>query len=155
MSSVIEDTQSCGSTSLSLLQRISYGSLDVAGNLLYCFGSTYILYFYTDVAGISLAVAGVILLLARIVDGVDAPIWGSSSTRPVHATVNAVPVLWLPLPFAVFSALSFWSPDISMTGKAIYAAISYMIASILFTGLNTPLSAILPLMTLSPRNGWS
>lgn len=61
------------------------------------------------------------------------------------------PVLWLPLPFAVFSALSFWSPDISMTGKAIYAAISYMIASILFTGLNTPLSAILPLMTLSPK----
>lgn len=53
--------------------------------------------------------------------------------------------------FAVFSALSFWSPDISMTGKAIYAAISYMIASILFTGLNTPLSAILPLMTLSPK----
>ena len=76
MSSVIEDTQSCGSASLSLLQRISYGSLDVAGNLLYCFGSTYILYFYTDVAGISLAVAGVILLLARIVDGIDAPIWG-------------------------------------------------------------------------------
>lgn len=91
MSSVIEDTQSCGSTSLSLLQRISYGSLDVAGNLLYCFGSTYILYFYTDVAGISLAVAGVILLLARIVDGIDAPIWGSSSIKRVRVTVNAAP----------------------------------------------------------------
>lgn len=38
MSSVIEDTQPSGSASLSLLQRISYGSLDVAGNLLYCFG---------------------------------------------------------------------------------------------------------------------
>ncbi|ENO0456335.1 MFS transporter [Salmonella enterica] len=59
---------------MSLLQHISYGSLDMAGNLLYCFGSTYILYFYTDVAGISLAVAGVILLLARIIDGIDAPI---------------------------------------------------------------------------------
>lgn len=90
MSSVIEDTQSCGSASLSLLQRISYGSLDVAGNLLYCFGSTYILYFYTDVAGISLAVAGVILLLARIVDGIDAPIWGSLSIKHVHVMVNVV-----------------------------------------------------------------
>lgn len=160
MSSVIEDTQSCGSASLSLLQRISYGSLDVAGNLLYCFGSTYILYFYTDVAGISLAVAGVILLLARIVDGIDAPIWGIiiDKTRSRYGKCRPW-FLWLPLPFGVFSALSFWSPDISMTGKAIYAAISYMIASILFTGLNTPLSAILPLMTLSPKerlvlNSW-
>lgn len=94
MSSVIEDTQSSGSASLSLLQRISYGSLDVAGNLLYCFGSTYILYFYTDVAGISLAVAGVILLLARIIDGIDAPYGGSSSIKHVHATVNVVPVFY-------------------------------------------------------------
>ncbi len=90
MSSVIEDTQPSGSASLSLLQRISYGSLDVAGNLLYCFGSTYILYFYTDVAGISLAVAGVILLLARIIDD-DPPYGGSSSIKHVHATVNVVP----------------------------------------------------------------
>ncbi|WP_348250090.1 MFS transporter, partial [Salmonella enterica] len=68
MSPLIEDTQPSGSASLSLVQRISYGSLDVAGNLVYCFGSTHILYFYTDVAGICLAVAAVILLLARIDD---------------------------------------------------------------------------------------
>ena len=108
MSSVIEDTQSCGSASLSLLQRISYGSLDVAGNLLYCFGSTYILYFYTDVAGISLAVAGVILLLARIVDGIDAPIWGIiiDKTRSRYGKCRPW-FLWLPLPFGVFSARHF------------------------------------------------
>lgn len=152
MSSVIETTQSTSSDSLPLIQRISYGSLDVAGNLLYCFGSTYILYFYTDVAGISLAVAGIILLLARIVDGIDAPVWGIIIDKTHSRYGKCRPwFLWLPLPFAVFSALSFWSPDISMTGKAVYAAISYMLASILFTGLNTPLSAILPLMTLSPK----
>ncbi|MFP2423436.1 MFS transporter [Pseudescherichia vulneris] len=152
MSSLIESTQSSDADSLPLIQRVSYGALDVAGNLLYCFGSTYILYFYTDVAGISLAIAGIILLLARIVDGIDAPVWGViiDKTRSRYGKCRPW-FLWLPLPFAVFSALSFWSPDISMTGKAIYAAISYMLASILFTGLNTPLSAILPLMTLSPK----
>lgn len=137
---------------LPMIQRISYGSLDVAGNLLYCFGSTYILYFYTDVAGISLAIAGTILLLARIVDGIDAPVWGIIIDKTHSRYGKCRPwFLWLPLPFAIFGALSFWSPDISMTGKAIYAALSYMLASILFTGLNTPLSAILPLMTLSPK----
>lgn len=152
MSSVLETDKSSASDSLPLIQRISYGSLDVAGNLLYCFGSTYILYFYTDVAGISLAVAGIILLLARIVDGIDAPVWGIIIDKTHSRYGKCRPwFLWLPLPFAVFSALSFWSPDISMTGKTIYSAISYMLASILFTGLNTPLSAILPLMTLSPK----
>ena len=152
MSSVIEEAHLTEHQRLSSLQRISYGLLDVAGNLLYCFGSTYILYFYTDVAGITLAIAGTILLLARIVDGIDAPVWGIiiDKTRSRYGKCRPW-FLWLPLPFAVFSALSFWSPDISMTGKTLYAAISYMIASILFTGLNTPLSAILPLMTLSAK----
>lgn len=119
MSSVIETTQSTSSDSLPLIQRISYGSLDVAGNLLYCFGSTYILYFYTDVAGISLAVAGIILLLARIVDGIDAPVWGIIIDKTHSRYGKCRPwFLWLPLPFAVFSALSFWSPDISMTGES-------------------------------------
>ena len=40
MSSVLETDKSSASDSLPLIQRISYGSLDVAGNLLYCFGST-------------------------------------------------------------------------------------------------------------------
>lgn len=88
MSSVLETDKSSASDSLPLIQRISYGSLDVAGNLLYCFGSTYILYFYTDVAGISLAVAGIILLLARIVDGIDAPVWGIIIDKTHSATVN-------------------------------------------------------------------
>ncbi|POP41315.1 MFS transporter [Superficieibacter electus] len=152
MSSVIEESGHNLSGTLPMIQRISYGSLDVAGNLLYCFGSTYILYFYTDVAGISLAIAGFILLLARIVDGIDAPVWGIiiDKTRSKYGKCRPW-FLWLPLPFAIFSVLSFFSPDISMTGKAIYAAIFYMLARILFTGLNTPLSAILPLLTLSPK----
>lgn len=106
MSSVLETDKSSASDSLPLIQRISYGSLDVAGNLLYCFGSTYILYFYTDVAGISLAVAGIILLLARIVDGIDAPVWGIIIDKTHSRYGKCRPwFLWLPLPFAVFSAL--------------------------------------------------
>ncbi|TNF73519.1 MFS transporter, partial [Salmonella enterica subsp. enterica serovar Heidelberg] len=74
MSSVIEDTQPSGSASLSLLQRISYGSLDVAGDFLYFFGLTYILFFYIDVVGISLAVASVFLPLPRLYGGDNTPI---------------------------------------------------------------------------------
>ncbi len=59
MSSVMRCTASAGSASslsLIILQRISYGPLDVAGKSAARFGSTYILFLHTDVGGISLAV---------------------------------------------------------------------------------------------------
>lgn len=61
---------------LSLKRILAFASTDTAGNLLYCTLTSYIMYFYTDVLGISVAAAGMILLVARIVDALDAPIWG-------------------------------------------------------------------------------
>ena len=56
--------------------RFSYAASDVAGQLVFCFISFYLLYFYTDVYGIPAGVAGTILLAARLIDAVDAPVWG-------------------------------------------------------------------------------
>ncbi len=46
--------------------RLSYAASDVAGQLVFCFISFYLLYFYTDVYGISAATAGTIMLVARL-----------------------------------------------------------------------------------------
>lgn len=56
--------------------RLSYGLTDGCGNLLYCIIGSYLLYFYTDVFGLSVATAGAILLFTRLLDAIDAPIWG-------------------------------------------------------------------------------
>ena len=61
---------------LPFLERISYSSSDAAGQMVFCVISFYILKFYTDVVGLSAATAGTILLIARMVDAVDAPVWG-------------------------------------------------------------------------------
>lgn len=137
---------------LPVLSKVSYGLLDFAGNLAYNFGTTYILYFYTDSAGISLAVAGMILFLVRIVDAVDAPIWGIIIDKTNSRYGKCRPwFLWLPLPFSIFAALSFFTPDSSILTKAIWAGATYVLTSITYTGLNTPLSAILSLLTPSPK----
>ena len=57
-------------------KRLSYAAPDVGGQLVFCVISFYLLKFYTDVYGISAAAAGTILLIARMFDAVDAPIWG-------------------------------------------------------------------------------
>lgn len=62
---------------LPVLEKVSYAFTDMAGNLLYVSMSSYILYFYTDVFGIPVSSAGMIILLACIVDAVSAIFWGS------------------------------------------------------------------------------
>ena len=59
------------------LGRFSYLLTDFCGNLLFCIIGAYLLYFFTDVYGLPVAVTGTLLLVTRVLDCLDAPIWGS------------------------------------------------------------------------------
>ncbi|MFV0561161.1 MAG: MFS transporter [Enterococcus sp.] len=138
---------------LSLKEKISYSFTDMAGNLLYVTISSYILYFYTDVFKISVAGAGAILLIARVFDAVSAPIWGSIVDRTNTKWGQSRPYfLWLAIPFAVASFLAFTAPDLSENMKLIYAGVTYILAAgIIYTGIQTPITSILPNLTSNPN----
>jgi len=59
--------------------------------------------------------------------------------------------LWLCLPFAVFGVLTFLAPNLGYGAKLAYAAVTYAGCNILFTGINTPVTSILPALTADPR----
>lgn len=140
------------SQKLSWRERISYASLDFSGQLIFNVISAYLLYFFTDVAEIPVATAGVILLIARVFDGVDAPIWGSLIDITHSKYGRARPYfLWMATPFAVMGVLTFWAPQIPMKQRIIYCAITYIITGISYTGINTPLTTVLPLLTPDPQ----
>jgi sugar (glycoside-pentoside-hexuronide) transporter len=126
-------------------RRLAYASTDAAGNLLYTTVTTFILYYYTDVFGISVAAAGTILLAARILDAFDAPIWGFIIDHTRTRWGQSRPFwLWLAIPFALFFVMMFWSPDLSQTGKFVWALVTYLLFGIAYTGVSTPITAILP-----------
>ena len=128
--------------------RLSYTASEVAGQLIFCVISFYLLKFYTDVYGISAASAGLILLLARSIDAIDAPLWGILFEKTHSRWGRSRPwFLWLCLPFAGFGVLTFCTPNIGPTAKVIYAASTYVICSILYTGINTPVTSILSTLT--------
>jgi len=140
------------SKSLPFVERIGYASSDAAGQLVFCVISFYLLNFYTDVAGLSAATAGTILLIARLVDAVDAPIWGIIFDKTHSRWGKSRPwFLWLCLPFATFGVLTFCVPDIGSTAKALYAGGTYIVCSILYTGINTPVTSILSALTPDPK----
>jgi len=131
-----------------LTTRLSYMSSEVAGQLIFCVISFYLLKFYTDVYGLSAAVAGTILLVARCVDALDAPVWGIIFEKTHSRWGKSRPwFLWLCIPFAVAGVATFVTPGVGPTAKIIYAACTYVICSILYTGINTPVTAILAALT--------
>lgn len=136
----------------SYVKRFSYAASDTAGQLVFCFVSFYLLKFYTDVFGISAATAGTILLVARMIDAVDAPVWGIIFDKTHSRWGKSRPwFLWLCVPFATFGVLTFLTPNLGHTAKVIYAAITYIGCSVLYTGINTPVTSILSALTPSPQ----
>jgi sugar (glycoside-pentoside-hexuronide) transporter len=132
--------------------RLSYTGSEVAGQLIFCVVSFYLLKFYTDVYGISAAAAGAILLVARCVDAVDAPIWGLLFEKTRSRWGKSRPwFLWLCVPFALFGVLTFVTPAFSPGGKIVYATLTYVCCSILYTGINTPVTSILASLTPDPN----
>jgi len=133
---------------LPLKRVLSYASTDTAGNLLYCTLTSFIMYFYTDVFGISVAATGTILLVARIFDALDAPIWGLIIDHTNTKWGKNRPYwLWLAIPFGATIFLTFLAPDLSPDGKVAYALITYIVAGMVYTGVATPITAILPNLT--------
>jgi len=129
-------------------RRISYALTDTGGNLLYCIIGGYLLYFYTDVFGLSVGAAGTLLLLTRLIDAIDAPVWGFIIDHTKSKYGQSRPYfLWMCIPFAVFTVLTFTTPGLSGTAKVIYATITYILAGICYTGIATPITSILPNLT--------
>ena len=136
----------------SYTKRFSYAASDTAGQLVFCVVSNYLLYFYTDVYGLPVAIAGNIMLLARFTDAIDAPVWGIIFDKTHSKWGKSRPwFLWLCLPFAVFGVLTFLTPNLGQTAKVIYAAVTYIMCSVLYTGINTPVTSILSALTPDPR----
>ena len=66
---------------LSTKQQFDYAIGDMGINLYFMSAMTYLLFFYTDVYGLSAEVAAGVFLFARIVDAVTDPIMGFLADR--------------------------------------------------------------------------
>lgn len=133
-------------------ERISYGLGDTASNLVFTMVSTYLMFFYTDVFGLNVAAVGTLFLIARIIDAFDGPMIGVLIDRTSTKWGKSRPYfLWFSVPFGVVAVLTFMTPDLSASGKVIYAYVTYIILGIMYAAINIPLSSLLPSLTSSSQ----
>lgn len=128
--------------------RIAYGAGDMAVNITWAALGMFIIYFYTDVALIPAAAVGTLMLFGRVFDGVTDVIVGALVDKTDTRWGKARPwVLFGAIPFAACSTLLFAVPDTSISGKLIYAYVTYLLMTIAFTAVCIPYGTINALMT--------
>ncbi len=66
---------------ITFANKLGYMLGDVANNMSFAMSSSFLLAFYTDVAGISAAAAGVLFLVARFWDAFNDPFMGVLTDR--------------------------------------------------------------------------
>ncbi len=134
------EAQSKGFYKLSWMQRIGFGSGDLAQNLIYQTISMYLLFFYTNVYGLDPGVAAIMFLIVRIVDVIWDPLVGTFVDKhdPRLGKYRAYLVLG-GIPLTGFAILCFWN---GFSGSLLYAYITYVGLSMCYTLVNVPYGAL-------------
>jgi len=136
---------------LSLKEKIGYGVGDTASCLYFQTFSMFLMYFYTDTFGISAAAVGTMFLVTRIWDTFNDPIMGMITDRTNSKYGKFRPwILWMILPYAITGILLFYTPNLSVTGKIIYAYITYTLVTMAYTAINIPYGALMGVMSSNP-----
>jgi Na+/melibiose symporter-like transporter len=137
-------------TKLPFYEKVGYAMGDAAANLVWRGALAYLAVFYTDTFGLTAAAAAMLFLVVRLSDGVTDIIMGMIADRTTTRWGKFRPwILWSTPLLALFMVLSFTTPDLSYTGKLVYAYITYIGLTLAYTVNNVPYSALMGVMTPS------
>ena len=140
------------STKIRLSEKLGYGLFSISSNIVAQFVSTFILFYYTDVFGLSPAVAGTILSAGIVWDGVNDPLIAHFADN--HRFKNGERVrpymLYICFPLAVITVLLFTPFNMPQVMKPFYGIIAYLAFDSLATFLRLP-SYAMPILATPER----
>ena len=121
-----------------------YSIGNIANTAIFAFVGTYIMFYYTNILGISATVAGTIFMVARIVDALTDPIMGMIIDRTNTKRFGKYrPYIMFGSPLlGIIFVVMFMAPDLSMGGKIVYAYTSYILYSLAWTCVQIPQLAL-------------
>ena len=135
-----ETQETKGFYKLSWVQRIGFGSGDLAQNLIYQTISMYLLFFYTNIYGLDPADAATMFLVVRLVDVLWDPLVGTYVDKhsPKLGKYRSY-LVFGGIPLTGFAILCFWN---GFAPSLVYAYVTYVGMSMLYTLINVPYGAL-------------
>ena len=132
-----------------LKEKIGYALCDAAaGGITWMIMSIAFPLFFTNVFGLTFADTAALMLLARMFDVVTDPLMGSIADRTQSRWGTYRPwIIFGAIPFGLIFALLFFTPELGMTGKRIWAYTLYLLMMAVYTMVNVPYGSLLGVMT--------
>ena len=133
-----------------LSQKIGYGFGDMSSSMFWKIFSFFLPFFYSNIFGLSLTDAGMLMLVTRIWDAVSDPMMGAICDRTHTRWGKYRPyLLWIAVPFAVCGIMLFTTPDTGYEFKLFWAYFTYILMMTCYTAINVPYGAMLDVVTPS------
>ncbi|WP_445738378.1 MFS transporter [Mariniflexile sp.] len=137
---------------LSILEKIGYGSGDAAVNVVISSMFLIITFFYTDVYGLKPKDMALMFLLVRFIDAITDPLMGLITDKFTTRWGRYRPYfLFLSVPFGISVFLTFTTPGFDYSGKLIYAYITYIFVTLMFTSVTIPYISLIGVLTSDPK----
>jgi glucuronide carrier protein len=134
---------------LTKLNIVGYGAGDAANNLAFTTATMFLLVYYTDVAGISAAAAGTLLLVVRVFDAFSDVFAGRVVDRTYSKRLGKFRpfIMFGSVPLLLLSAAAFSIPQIGQTGMLLYAYLTYAALGLAYSLVNIPYGSLAGAMT--------
>lgn len=140
------------SNKLSVFEKVGFGAGDMAVNVMIAAMFYFMQYFYTDIFGLKPVHVGTLFLAARFVDAFSDPLMGLLTDKFKSRYGRFRPYfLYLSIPYGFAVFLLFTTPDFSYNAKLVWAYVTYLFATLMFTGVAIPYISYIGVLTNDPQ----
>jgi glycoside/pentoside/hexuronide:cation symporter, GPH family len=132
-------------------EKVGYGFGDLGSVLFWQTIMVYLLYFYTDVFGLTAAAAGIMFGVSRVLDAIFDVVIGMTADRTRSRWGKFRPyILFGAVPLCIMAIMAFTTPGFSEGGKLAYAYITFILFMFLYSTVNIPYTALLGVISGDP-----
>jgi GPH family glycoside/pentoside/hexuronide:cation symporter len=139
-----------------LRDKFAYAFGDLGNDFSFILAASFLMIFYTNVIGISAAVAGTIMMVVRLADAfVDVAIGRMVDRSKIGPNGRFRP--WIArfgIPVAIASALMYFNGAAGFgdTGKIAYVTVTYLLWSVLYSTVNIPYGSMAAVISSDPTH---
>lgn len=135
---------------IKFIDKVGYAMGDMGGLLTFSLIGAFQNKFYTDVLRIDPAKIVILILVARLWDAINDPIWGAfiDSRKPTRQGKFRPYIFWFSIPLAVSAVMMFAViPNLSEAKYLLFAYITYILYGMMYTAVNIPYGSLASVVT--------